>query len=583
MTDHILTTKVLLYCSLPIANLIADLSVVIYRDANTGRAYSYAQVKSTAIDFGKGLKSVWEWRKGDVLAIFTPNCIDTPAITWGVHWAGGVVSPANPGYTAEELAFQLKDSGATALATQKPFLKVATEAAMQAGIPEDRIILMGDEKDESMRFKHFSSIRNLAGTSRYRRTKAHPKNDLAFLVYSSGTTGHPKGVMLCHENIISNILMLKAGEGGNLSWDGGADGNGDNIIAFLPFYHIYGEYPRQGYKLSILTPPRLELFNMSESLQRPHANRDAKIRDREFLYHYSKPQDNVCVRRSTSSSVARKASYNRQVQPQQPPHAQQRGCTIDPRTRRGSTRETQSPYQTRIRSQRDKPNYAYSGRQAPRNHLLYTLGLQMTKPWELWDKTIGSVGTLLPNQTAKYMSPDETELPIGETGELWVKGPNVFKGYLNNPEGTKNALTEDGYFKTGDVGHQDKDGNFYITDRVKELIKYKGFQVPPAELEGLLTSHPTVNDVAVIGIYNKDQATEVPRAYIVPKPGVEGSPKTANDIMQWLQAKVANHKRLRGGVRFVDEVPKSASGKILRRLLKIKAQEEDEKGQKAKL
>ena len=207
----------------------------------------------------------------------------------------------------------------------------------------------------------------------------------------------------------------------------------------------------------------------------------------------------------------------------------------------------------------------------------------MTKPWELWDKTIGSVGTLLPNQTAKYMSPEEKELPIGETGELWIKGPNIFKGYLNNPEGTKNALTEDGYFKTGDVGHQDKDGNFYITDRVKELIKYKGFQVPPAELEGLLLSHPLVNDVAVIGIYNKDQATELPRAYIVPKPGVEGSSKTADDIMQWLQAKVANHKRLRGGVRFVDEVPKSVSGKILRRLLKVKALEEEEKGQKAKL
>ena len=181
------------------------------------------------------------------------------------------------------------------------------------------------------------------------------------------------------------------------------------------------------------------------------------------------------------------------------------------------------------------------------------------------------------------MSPEEKELPIGETGELWIKGPNIFKGYHNNAEGTKNALTEDGYFKTGDVGHQDKDGNFYITDRVKELIKYKGFQVPPAELEGLLISHPLVNDVAVIGIYNKDQATELPRAYIVPKPGVEGSSKTADDIMQWLQAKVANHKRLRGGVRFVDEIPKSVSGKILRRLLKVKAQEEEEKGQKAKL
>lgn len=181
------------------------------------------------------------------------------------------------------------------------------------------------------------------------------------------------------------------------------------------------------------------------------------------------------------------------------------------------------------------------------------------------------------------MSPEEKELPIGEAGELWIKGPNVFKGYHNNPEGTKNALTEDGYFKTGDVGYQDKNGNFYITDRVKELIKYKGFQVPPAELEGLLISHPTVNDVAVIGIYNKDQATELPRAYIVPKPGVEGSRKTAEDIARWLQAKVANHKRLRGGVRFVDEIPKSATGKILRRLLKIKAAQEEEKGQRANL
>ena len=181
------------------------------------------------------------------------------------------------------------------------------------------------------------------------------------------------------------------------------------------------------------------------------------------------------------------------------------------------------------------------------------------------------------------MSPEEKELPVGETGELWIKGPNVFKGYHNNPEGTKNALTEDGYFKTGDVGHQDENGNFYITDRVKELIKYKGFQVPPAELEGLLISHPMVDDVAVIGLYNRDQATEVPRAYIVPKSGVEGSPKTANEIMQWLHAKVASHKKLRGGLRFVDEIPKSASGKILRRLLRFKAQEEEEKGQKAKL
>jgi 4-coumarate--CoA ligase len=205
-----------------------------------------------------------------------------------------------------------------------------------------------------------------------------------------------------------------------------------------------------------------------------------------------------------------------------------------------------------------------------------------TQPWEDWNRTIGSVGKLLPFQTAKYMSADEKEMAVGEVGELWIKGPNVFKGYLNNPEGTAHALTADGYFKTGDVGYQDKDGNFYITDRVKELIKYKGFQVAPAELEGILVSHPGIDDVAVIGVYDKDQASELPRAYVVPKGGLGKGEKEAQEIIEWLGAKVAHHKKLRGGVRFVDEIPKSISGKILRRLLKVKAQEEEDV-KKAKL
>jgi 4-coumarate--CoA ligase len=206
-----------------------------------------------------------------------------------------------------------------------------------------------------------------------------------------------------------------------------------------------------------------------------------------------------------------------------------------------------------------------------------------TQPWEDWNKTIGSVGRLLPNQTAKYMSPEEEEVPAGQTGELWISGPNIFLGYLNNEVGTKNALTEDGYFKTGDVGHQDEQGNFYITDRVKELIKYKGFQVPPAELEGLLIGHPDIDDVAVIGIEDHEQATEVPRAYVLPGKGVQGGKEKEKEIMDWLAKKVASHKRLRGGVRFVNQIPKSASGKILRRVLKERALAEDKKAEKAKL
>lgn len=181
---------------------------------------------------------------------------------------------------------------------------------------------------------------------------------------------------------------------------------------------------------------------------------------------------------------------------------------------------------------------------------------------------------MFPNMTAKYISPDGEELGPGETGELWLSGPNVFKGYWKNEAATKDAITSDGYFKTGDVGFQDKDHNFYITDRVKELIKYKGFQVAPAELEGKLMDHPGIDDVAVIGVYDDHQHTEVPRAYVVASQG-KASEKEAEAIVKWLEGKVANHKRLRGGVRFIDEIPKSAAGKILRRILKDKAKEEE--------
>ncbi|TKA48826.1 hypothetical protein B0A49_13105 [Cryomyces minteri] len=521
---------------------------VIYVDPYTNRLYTYAQVKNTAVDFGKGLKALWDWQKGDVLALFTPNCIDTPSITWGAHWAGGIVSPANPGYTAEELAFQLKDSGAKALVTQLPVVATARKAAAMAGIPEDRIILIGDERDPSLKFKHFTSIRNTSGATRYRRTKANPEKDLAFLVYSSGTTGHPKGVMLCHRNIVANTLMVAAGEGGNMSWKGGPDGNGDSILAFLPFFHIYGltvvihQCMYSGFRCVVM--PKFDIENWCKIVQ-----------DHRITFSYVVPP--VVLLLSKHPVVEKyDLSSLRMLNSGAAP----------------LTKEIVDAVHSKL-SLKVKQGYGLS-ETSPTTH---------TQPWELWYSTIGAVGTLLPNQTAKYMSPEEKEVPAGEVGELWITGPNIFKGYLNNPEGTKNALTEDGYFKTGDVGYQDKDGNFYITDRVKELIKYKGFQVPPAELEGLLSSHPKINDCAVIGIYNKDQATEVPRAYVVPSPGTEGGKGTEKEIMDWMAAKVASHKRLRGGVRFIDEIPKSVSGKILRRVLKTKAQEEEDAGQKARL
>jgi 4-coumarate--CoA ligase len=166
---------------------------VIYLDAATNRSYTFSNVKKTAINFGMGLKDVWDWQKGDVMALFTPNCVDTPSVIWGTQWAGGAISPANPGYTVDELAFQLKDSGAKALITQWSYLDVAKAAADKVGLPYEKLILMGDERDPANLFKHVLDMQASSTTKSLQRTKMNPK-DLAFLVYSSGTTGHPKGV-----------------------------------------------------------------------------------------------------------------------------------------------------------------------------------------------------------------------------------------------------------------------------------------------------------------------------------------------------------------------------------------------------
>lgn len=525
---------------------------VIYRDADTGRSYTYAEVKKTAIEFGTGLKAVWDWKKGHVLAFFTPNSVDTPAVTLGCHWAGGIPSPANPAYTANELAFQLKNAGAKALVTQTPLLPVALEAAKQAGIPHDRIILLGDERDPSMKFKHFTSIRSTSGASRYRRTKLKPCDDLAFLVYSSGTTGLPKGVMISHENVVSNTLMHVVGEGGHLTWNGGANGQGDNILAFLPFYHIYGlaSLVIQGL-YSGLTITVMSKFDFERVC--------SVIQNHRITFIYLVPPVVLLFGKHPAVDKYDLSSLR------------MLSCGAAP-----LTQELVKTVYGRIKVP-IKQGYGLS-ETSPTSH---------SQSWENWDKPIGAVGRLLSNQTAKYMDSSETEVPAGQTGELWIKGPNIFKGYHNNPEATKAVLTEDGYFKTGDVGYQDANGIFFITDRVKELIKYKGFQVAPAELEGLLISHPLVDDVAVIGLYDHSQATEVPRAYVVHRPVAFGEEKTSErEIAEWVAARVAPHKRLRGGVRFVDAVPKSPSGKILRRLLKVQAEEEEKKREpeiKAKL
>ena len=194
-----------------------------------------------------------------------------------------------------------------------------------------------------------------------------------------------------------------------------------------------------------------------------------------------------------------------------------------------------------------------------------------------WEEGMGSVGTPMEATEFKFVSLETgKEVTAGETGELWMKSPATFLGYHNNPEATAASFSEDGFFKTGDVGFVDSKNLLWITDRVKELIKYNGFGIQPTELEGLLLGHEHVQDAAVIGVYDDSAATEVPRAYVVLGEGFEGNGAKAAEIEEWLNKKVAPHKKLRGGVRFLDVIPKSPSGKILKRDLVAMAKKEDE-------
>jgi acyl-CoA synthetase (AMP-forming)/AMP-acid ligase II len=181
----------------------------------------------------------------------------------------------------------------------------------------------------------------------------------------------------------------------------------------------------------------------------------------------------------------------------------------------------------------------------------------------------GSVGPIVSNVECRVVDENGIDVKPGEAGEIWARGPNIFLGYHNNTAATAECMTSDGYYKTGDVARVDpKTGFFYITDRIKELIKYKGFQVPPAELEGVLSGHSKIADVAVVGTWDEEAQTEVPCGFVVLQAGSQASKELEAEICQWLRARVAHYKRLRGGIRFVAEIPKNPSGKILRRMLK---------------
>ena len=543
---------------------------MIYQDADhPKRKYTYDDARSLSHRFAHKLQSTYGIRKGDTIALFTPNDIDYPLVTFAALETGATVSPANPGYTVAEFTYQLRDSGAKLVICHHSALPTVRSACNDLGIPVDRILLLGADHDQNQQIKHWTDdLPSSTSTTGFNTPKFSSKEDLAFLVYSSGTTGRPKGVMLSHHNVISNVVQITACEAGKLSHDGSKKTpnipdapypEGDKILSCLPFFHIYG-------LTSLVLSPIFNGITTIILAKFEITKFCSLIQEHKITFIYIVPPmalllaKHPCVKDYDLSTIRITNSGAAPL-----------------------TKELQEAVWKRCKI-RVKQGYGMS-ETSPTTH---------EQRFEDWDKKIGQIGKLMPNMQAKFCEVGAEaedisggppkELKAGEIGELYVRGPNVFRGYWKNEAATRECLTEDGWYRTGDVGFVDEDGDYFITDRVKELIKYKGFQVPPAELEGYLIDHEIVDDVAVVGVESEELGTEIPRAYIVRKGGMtavtQGDGKT---IVNWMNAKVANHKKLRGGVKFVDVIPKSASGKLLRRLLKDQARKEFAEEERQKL
>jgi acyl-CoA synthetase (AMP-forming)/AMP-acid ligase II len=469
----------------------------------TGREWADA-VRETAAGLARR-----GFQKGDVFAIYSPNLPEYAVAFHAVTLLGGVITTVNPLYTVHELGRQLADAGALYIVTVPSCVPKAVQAARASLVRE--VFVFGDAEGATP----FASLRETGAEPP--AVAIDPRRDLVVLPYSSGTTGLPKGVMLTHHNIVSNIVQSAA----VLPLSGR-----DTMLGLLPFFHIYGMTVIMNLGLhqgaTVVTMPRFDLEACLETLQNfgitfapvvppivlalaknPVVDRYRLDRLRTLYSGAAPLRENVAM--SASARV---------------------GCQV----LQGYGLTETSPVAHAVRAT------AY--------------GLE----------TVG-VGQPVPNTEVKVIDvATGAELGPNEEGEICVRGPQVMRGYLHQPEATAAMLDAEGWLHTGDVGFAAEDGSFFIVDRLKELIKYKGMQIAPAELEAVLLEHPAVADAAVIPLPH-DEAGQVPKAFVVLK-----GDATAEQIMDHVAARVAPFKKVRQ-LEVISQIPRSPSGKILRRVL----------------
>ncbi|KAK8081712.1 hypothetical protein PG996_000493 [Apiospora saccharicola] len=501
---------------------------------------SLSQYRLWAKRLALGLKRAG-LKPGDRVLLFSGNNLFFSVVFMGILMAGGVFTGANPSFVPRELAYQLKDSGASFLIAADASISIALEAAQQAGLPKERCFSFdataldptpGKAKQGA---RHWTEL--LASAAEAEKFEwfepADATTTTCCLNYSSGTTGVPKGVEITHRSYIANgvgVIHMS-----NLQDDYEGANKKSKALCFLPMYHAYGQtYFAVNYpKLEIPTYV-MEKFDFVKVLENVQKFRITSLNCHPLVRKY----DLSSIESIGSGAAPLSGDIADEVTKLWPAE------TIKVRQGWGMT--------------------------------------EITCTAMSWDPRITvrslAVGEMLPNCSARLMRLDGSGeiLQAGETGELWVTGPTLLKSYWNKPAETAATLHVDAdgtrWLKTGDIAYVEKYGSgglWHVVDRLKELIKVKGNQVAPAELEGVLLESKAVSDAAVVGVTIGGE--ELPRAYIVPNPEIKASEQ---EIAQWMEGRVVRYKRLAGGVVFVDEIPKNPSGKILRKLLRERAKEE---------
>ncbi|MFE4536506.1 4-coumarate--CoA ligase family protein [Streptomyces scopuliridis] len=484
-------------------------------DGVTGTSTTYAELDVVHRRIAAALTDAGV-RKGDVLALHSPNTVAYPAVFYAATRAGASVTTVHPLTTPEELATQLRDSSARWIVTVSPLLDAARRSAELVGGIEEIFVC---DRAEGHR-----SVLDLArSTAPEPEIAIDPAEDIAALPYSSGTTGLPKGVMLTHRSIATNLAQLEPVM---------PMGPGDRILAVLPFFHIYGLTALMNAPLrhgaTVVVLPRFDLDQFLAAIEKHRIN---------GLY-VAPP---IVLALAKHPAVARYDLSSLD-------YILSAAAPLDARLAAACSARLGLP----------PVRQAYGMTElSPGTHVV-PLTADTPPP--------GAVGKLLPSTEMRVVALDDPEkdLDPGAEGEILLRGPQVMKGYLGRPDATAELIDGEGWVHTGDVGRVDADGWLFVVDRVKELIKYKGFQVAPADLEALLLTHERIADAAVIGVRDED-GNEVPKAYIVRQSGA--GVLTEADVMAFVAERVAPYKKVRR-VEFVGGVPRAASGKILRRELR---------------